>query len=265
MKTTKKTAATPAKNALVKLEGNTQIAPWMQEAMEEASADAAKFQQGLPRISFKGGRISVDGKTIGDTMDVVIVEGVFGKAYYLKKFKEGEAQVPTCYGFSADSAVEIKPHAGVKQPVAAECKGCPWNKFNTALDDGKGKRCKDEVRALAIVGDTDPDSMSAAEARSFTIPPGSLKAWGAYVSKLKDLGQSFRTVVTRVTCVPFKGAYKLEFSPVGGLNEFQYGAIKSRRNGAAEQLMQPYPDLDSGEAAKAEPKRTEKTGRKARA
>ena len=116
---------------------------------------------------------------------------------------------------------------------------------------------------MAVVADMDPDSMTKAEARQGTIPPSSLKGWGQYVSKLRDFGQTFRTVQTRITVVPVESYFKLEFVALGGLPEKVYHAIKSRREGAAEQMMQPWPDLS--EKVEEEQPRPAKVGKKARA
>lgn len=247
-------AKSNVKTALAKRPPPGALAPWQAEMQEEANKDAAKFQQGVARISFQGGSISVDGKDVGREAVVMISEAVFGKAYYEKTFKPGQAQVPVCYAFHPDEPAQMIPHEAAPNKQHTQCTGCKWNRFKTAIladgTKGDGKRCKDEVRVMCAVGDNDPDSILAAEFRMASIPPGSLKAWGQYVKKLKDMGKTFRGVLTKIKVVPFKGAYKVEFDATDDLDEKQYLALKSRRDTSREEMMQPYPDLANEEDKK---------------
>jgi hypothetical protein len=247
-------AKSNVKTALAKRQPAGALAPWQKEMAEEANADAAKFQQGVSRISFKGGNINVDGKDAGREIKVMIAEATFGKAYYKKGFKEGTPQVPECYAFHADEPAKMIPHDACPDKQFTQCTGCPHNRFHTAINQdgskGDGKRCKDEVRIMCAVGEMDEESILAAEWRMATIPPGSLKNWGTYVKKLKDMGKTFRAVLTEIKCVPFKGAYKLEFTAVEDLDEAGYMAVKSKRESARDEMMQPYPALSAGEDEK---------------
>lgn len=245
------------KTALAKRQPAGALAPWQQEMQDEAKQDAAKFQQGMPRISFQGATITVDGKDCGREMVVMIAEAIFGKAYYTKPFSPKEAQTPVCYAFSADDQAQMVPHEACPEKQNDRCATCKWNRFGTALKQdgskGDGKRCKDEVRILCAVGETDADSILAAEWRMATIPPGSLRNWGNYVKKLRDMGKTFRGVLTTIKVVPFEGAYKVEFTATEDLMQEQYMAIKTKRESAREEMMQPYPVLtekDTGPAPK---------------
>jgi hypothetical protein len=212
-----------------------------QEVAAEARADAAKFQQGAARISFKGGVITIDGARAKDNkLTVAVISAVFGKAYYIGDYDPEVAQTPVCYGFSPDDPNAIAPHEAAPEPQHDQCKGCPHNKFGTA-ERGSGKRCKDEIRLMVVAPSGDD---VGGEVRLASVPPGSLQNWGKYVARLRDMGGSIRSVLTEISVEPYKGAYKLAFNPAGKLSDEQYLALKARRESAITESMQPYPVLE---------------------
>lgn len=244
----------------------TALAPWQQEALAEANADAAKFQQGTERISFKNGRPSIDGEFTPDgKLKVVIIEAIFGKAYYDKPYDPNTPVTPVCYAFSAEDNIHMAPHEAAPDKQNETCAGCQWNKFGTALkpdgSKGKGKRCKDEVRIMCAVYNPDPKAMMKGEFRMASIPPGSLKNWGNYVTKLRNVGRAFKGVVTEIGTEPYGGAYALTFNMLSDLTEDQYRAFKGRSEAAKSDMMQPYPVLGE-EEPKEEPVQTKKRARK---
>jgi hypothetical protein len=237
---------THVSKALVKKEapGKLSLSAAEQEMAAEAKADAARFQQGVPRISFQGGVISIDKQKVKDNkLTVAIVEAVFGKAYYPGEFDPSTPQTPTCYAFHPTDQSAMSPHDAAPEKQAEKCLGCQWNRFGTA-DRGRGKRCKDEVRLMCTVGETDPESIAAGEFRMASIPPGSLKNWGNYLKKLRDSGTSVRGVMTEISLEAFQGAYKLDFKAVGKLEDASFFALKEKRESAVEEMMQPYPVLE---------------------
>lgn len=228
--------------AIVKKQAPGALATWEQEAAAEAKADAAKFQQGLARIVHKNGQILIDGNKVKDNrLVVVMIEAVFSKAYYAGAYDPATPATPTCYAFDPNDTSNMAPHPAAPDKQSERCTGCPHNAFGTA-DVGRGKRCKDEVRILCAM--PTGDSFEQAELRILSVPPSSLKNWGAYVSRLRDMGTSFRAVMTEVSIEEAKVAYKVAFNPMGRLTEPQYVSIKSLGETARERLMQAYPVLE---------------------
>lgn len=219
------------------------------ELAADARADTAKFKQGISRISFKGNTITVNEKSVGSSLPVLIVEAVFGKAYYPGAFVDGKAQTPVCYGFSVDDSAGLKPHEAAPDKQHEQCTGCAHNRFGTSVAaDGSlsgGKRCKDEVRLLCAVGDTTPGSFLTTEFKMASIPPTSLSAWGRYVAQLSDMGLTFRAVVTTLGVGPPAkgGGFALSFTAGAPVTPEMYRVIKSKRASAAQELTQPYPAL----------------------
>jgi hypothetical protein len=229
-----------------KQEQSLALAEMEAELQAEIKTDAVKFAQGAQRVSFKGARITVDGQRVkDDKLVVACVDAVFSKAYYAGDFDDAHPQTPDCYAFHPSDQAAMVPHDAAPNKQAEKCAGCPHNRFGTA-ERGNGKRCKDEVRLMAVI--PTGDDVQAAEVRQITIPPGSLGNWGKYVARLRDMGATFRSVLTEITLEPFKGAYKVLFHPAGKLPPEAYLALKGRRESVVEQAMQPYPVLEAEEA-----------------
>jgi hypothetical protein len=102
----------------------------------------------------------------------------------------------------------------------------------------------------------DEKTVLAAEFRMASIPPSSLKFWGKYIAKLRDMGLTYDAMVTEIRAELEGGAFKLSFTPVGTITEDQYKALQGKRESAKAEMMQPYPVLQ--DAAGKGPKRTEK-------
>lgn len=89
-------------------------------------------------------------------------------------------------------AVELLSHKGAALPDGWECVHCPLAQWGSAHQNGvqKGQACKLMVRLLLVVdGYKLPAVMS--------LPPTSLKPWGAYCSALMATGKPYFTVRTR--------------------------------------------------------------------
>lgn len=241
----------------VKPKGN--LSPLSAEMAAEAKEGVATFATGSPRISFKAGRITIDKEPVKDNkLPIAVIDTVLAKAYYDKPYDEDSPSTPVCYAFHPTDPNEFVPHKAAPQPQAEKCATCEHNKFGTALI-GKGKACKDIVRVMGVV--PSEDDFTGAEARSFDITGNSLKTWNDYIAQLKMIERSPRTVVTEVSTEPFKAAFRQTFAHHDDLTQEQFVALRSRREAAKEQMMQPYPAMDEeGEesAPKAKPNKKRK-------
>lgn len=230
-------------NETVVQQGQTALAV---VSKEDLAADAARFSVPAARINTKAGRLTIDGQQVKDNvLDVVVIEAVLGKAYYEGDYDPSTPQAPVCYAFHPNDPKKMEPHEAAPKRQHSACATCQHNRFGTA-ERGGGKRCKDEVRLMCITP-SPADGIASVETRMLSVPPGSLKNWGHYVARLRDLGATFRSVVTKVGIEPLKGAYQITFTPAGRLDAAQYEAVKARGEGAIEQAMLPYPDMTTPE------------------
>jgi hypothetical protein len=106
----------------------------------------------------------------------------FEKRYYAEAYDPNstEAKSPDCYSLNG-----VYPEAGCVNPQNTACAGCAMNQFGTGKDasgnPGKGKACSD--RKLLAVLYPNPDTKTL-EVYGLSLPPASLKAFGAYVNTL---------------------------------------------------------------------------------
>lgn len=155
------------------------------------NTDASEgISQGMhPLIKLSGTRFVLvkDGEeTAVKTLELKVVvlraKKGFEKRYFAKKFDPNstEATPPDC--FSMDG---ISPASGCTSPQNATCAGCKNNMFGSGTDQngnpGKGKACSDR-KVLAVLY-PNPDT-KALEIYGLSLPPASLKSFGAYVNTL---------------------------------------------------------------------------------
>lgn len=234
------------------------LAPISAEMAAEAREGAASFATGSPRISFKGGRITIDKEPVKDNkLALAVITTVLHKAYYDKPYDEGSPSTPVCYAFHEADPTQMKPHPASPQVQSEACKGCKFNEFGTAAV-GKGKACRDIVRVMAIVPDA--EDFNGAESRMFDVTGNSLKTWNDYGAQLRMKDRAPTTVVTQVSTEPFKAAFRQTYTHVGDLTTEQWAALKSRRDQARQQMMQAYPTISDEEGGEQAPKRKGKKG-----
>ena len=240
--------------AIQKVNPNMAIVP--QEDWEVALAAKAKNEKsqetlGIPRITHDNGKIKIDQKPVADNkLKVAIVDYIFSKAYFAEKYVKGKAQVPACYGYGA-SEPEVVIHDAVEEKnrqCDTGCKDCEHNLFFTA-EVGKGKRCKDERKLLVVVANDDPESIAAAEMRTLSVPPGSLKNWGKYLAGIDEITPyGVRGVMTEISTEDgAAGAYALTFKPVDRLAKETVREIVRRSEKSAAMLVTPWPKLEAVE------------------
>jgi hypothetical protein len=235
------------KTAIVKASGAelVQREDWELEAAQEAKEQAAQFQTGIARISHKSATFRIDGQAVeGNRFVAAVLSMVKAKNYWAEEYDADVAATPSCYSFHPTSEAEMVPHSAAPDKQSERCATCPHNAFGTA-ERGNGKRCKDEVRLMLVV----PDKVGGlgSENRMLSVPAGSFKNWSAYLTKLRDMGLSIHAVITEFGVVPAEKAYKLTFNFTSKLTGEQYMALKTHRESAMTDSMQPYPVLAADE------------------
>lgn len=242
--------------------------PWELELAEQAKQARANEQAGLPRIVHKNNQILIDGKPVKDnTLRLIILGYNFSKAYYEGRYVPGKTSTPVCYAFASplEGEKSMRPHEQAPHKQCEQCVGCEHNRFGTA-ELGRGKRCKDERRVLCVVETNDAASIKKSEVRLLSVPPNSLKNWGAYLDAIKDLSPSGSpsAVVTEISTEAREAAYVLTFKPIARLTGEQGMAVMARGKAENDKLYQAWPEISSEEPQEAAPARSAKTRAKAR-
>jgi len=144
---------------------------------------------------------------------------------------------PRCW--SPDGKV---PAPDVEEPVAAECKVCPYNQFGSAGEGRRGKACKNLRRMVLLMLD-DSDEVPVGVPIRLTLPPTSLKYYAKYMSKLTARSISPLAVVTKIMAdVDQVGEYKVtvvKFEKVKELTVADYMKMRELREFALRYRPQP--------------------------
>lgn len=222
-------------NPIVPFESAAQLPAYLQNNTAEANADLlAHASASYPVMSIKGKIFTLvrgDEKQVvpnpkdpespahSITVAVAKVSPHTSKSFYLTAFKEGEENVkPAC--FSNDG---VKPDVSSEHPQCATCAACKWNVFGTARGEngkpGKGKACSDFVR-MAIL-----DLTALHDPILLRVPPASIKAVGEFGRMLAKRKVPYQAVATQVSFVMEEATPRLQFKPVGYLDEASYREV----------------------------------------
>lgn len=200
-----------------------------------------------------------DPDEIAQSIEVVILKAnpQLSKVYYAKGYDEdAQNQKPDCA--SNDG---LKPEAGVASPQAKTCALCPHNAWGSGRG-GKGKACQDSRRvAIAAAGQLN-------EPMLLRVPPATLKPLAEYANALAKRGAPYNAVVTKIRFEAEEATPKLEFKPVGFLNEAQYAEAEEVSNSDIVQQIigsqpSPHDDVPALEEAPAKPAKAAAPAKKA--
>lgn len=162
-----------------------------------------------------------DPDEIAQAVEIVILKANphLSKVYYAKGYDEdGQNQKPDC-----SSNDGIKPAADAASPQSKTCALCPHNAWGSGRG-GKGKACQDSRRiAIAAAGQLN-------EPMLLRIPPATLKPLAEYANALAKRGAPYNAVVTKIRFEAEEATPKLEFKPVGFLDEAQYAEAEEVSN-----------------------------------
>jgi len=224
---------------------------WEVELARKAKEETANEASGVARLIHSAAGFESDGNKLGTKIVVGIIDYGFSKAYYPEAYNPKKKQSPTCFAFATSAQGErgMTPHEVAPDKQCETCAACPHNMFGTA-EKGNGKRCKDERRVM-VIANTGDDEISGAEVRQLSIPPGSLKNWGAYLNGIADLTATgnVRCVLTEAGVEPRAGgAYSLTFRGAGKLGKEAVMAILARQAGVQGQMLAPFPVMKEEEA-----------------
>ena len=186
-------------NQLTNLAGSVPAHIAQGEKLNLNAAAHANLAPSFAVIGYKGGnwRIRYRGDEIParvTALEVIIVGAAHAvsKAYYEKRYTEGDDAAPDCYSING-----VAPDAASPKKQSASCAACQWNKFGSRLTEAgkKAKACQD-YRRLAVVPAGDVDNESYGGPMLLRIPPMSLLNLDRYATQVGAHGADLSQVVT---------------------------------------------------------------------
>lgn len=128
-----------------------------------------------------------------EELEAIVVDVRYVNALYLKPYKAGVIETPSCWALSAD-ANDMAPDAKSEKPIHTACDGCPNNEWGSGAN-GPGKKCKNTIR-LALL---QPDADEKSPILTLDLPPTSI---GPFLKVLRTLTVPIQTVVMRFSLDP---------------------------------------------------------------
>lgn len=128
-----------------------------------------------------------------EELEAIVVDVRYVNALYLKPYKPGVIETPSCWAISAD-ANELVPNEKSEKAVHIACEGCPNNEWGSGAND-LGKKCKNTIR-LALL---QPDATDKSPILTLDLPPTST---GPFLKVLRTLSVPVQTVVMHFSLDP---------------------------------------------------------------
>jgi len=226
---------------------STAVLDMKAEVEARLKAQAATREQmasGSALISFKGGRLSIDGTDVpSGEVEVIPLAIMFERTFYSKAYNPDVSQVPDCYTYD-----NIGPHPEAQAPQNPTCKGCPRDAWGSGKE-GRGKACREAARLGVISSLADLNQSAVYMAKVPISSLGTVKDFLAYASANGQLTCQYKV---RLKVVPDnKSIFKVSIIPLGN-NQWSLEQLLPKMNAAIETLNQPYPDLnkDHGTSSK---------------
>lgn len=230
----------------------TEVVTWEDQMKADAKAVMERERPALAFMSLKSGIMAIGGEPVkGNAMDFVIVAAVSEMVHYKDKWQEGVISRPDCYASGEERPETLVPHAKVEKAYAESCKACPYFVWGSDLGGGKGRECKERRKMALLPAD------GSAEMCILSIPGTSIKGWSQYVRGIvASTGMSPAGVITTISVKPhLKNQFEVNFTQSGEVPDNMKQIVMSKRAGALEVLLAPYPDLeDEDEEEKPKPK-----------
>ena len=148
----KKPVAASAAVAVRPNTGVVALSERMQGAAVRQREELAKLAGSAKMISFRGGRMTLDGQDLGKEIPIIILATQFERQWYPAAYDPDVKAVPSCY--SRQSGIDAAPDERAPYRQSDLCKECQWNEFGSANDGtGKGKACREGYKMAVVHAD----------------------------------------------------------------------------------------------------------------
>lgn len=205
---------------------------------EQAKAAAAAERPNVSKISLKSGVISYGGAPVKDNvLDCIVLVATYRNTFYHGRYDPDNIVNPTCFSLSEKDEGMV-PDAIVTEPIHATCDGCPNREWESDMNGGRGKACKETRRLIllpaSVLSDPDPiKAIKTGELAILDLPVTSVKNYSQYVNVLAaSIGLPIWACVTAISAKPDpKTQFKVLFQGIRAAAETDelLDALEARR------------------------------------
>jgi len=190
------------------------------------------------KITTKGKKFALpSGQTSTGPLKVVILDWRWVMANYPGVYNPTDPKDPDCFavGINKPESGMLIPHESIENPHGANCADCKFNQWGSD-PNGRGKKCKNQLRLLVMAPDADDDT----EPLTIYVSPTALKNFFAYATELASVhGLDMIQVITNIGFDVNVDYPKLTFEkgdPHANLNEMW--ALKQRFQAVVERPIE---------------------------
>jgi hypothetical protein len=214
------------------------------------------------KIGTKGGRFTIDGKTLKETtIDVVVEDFILLNTFYKPdvKYDPKVPASPICYAMEREEGDMVAhpdspaPQGGTKyEPKGGEpgrsCTGCWANEWESAAQ-GKGKACKNGMRLGLITADSikSAETIEEADVRFLDVPVMSCRNFSAHTDEVMEtFNVPVLGVVTQIEIEPGTGTggegggHTLSFSTLQEVDKKLIGPLLEKHKKIAKEIDFPF-------------------------
>ena len=197
-------------NDLVKFDGEDE-APLQKVEGITSNYEITEDDLVLPQLRWQGGGATLfrqGDENVNPGFEAIILAHKKIRGWFEKSFEEtGGGQYPDCYSFDMkhpDPTVSEEKRCAEKCEGDIESGGCPFSKFGSDRR-GKGKACKEYIRALLLIkGQILPTLIQ--------IPATSHKVWKEFITTCLNRGYPIRGMFTEFGLTKTKSSSGMEYA-----------------------------------------------------
>lgn len=212
----------------------------------EKQSQAIKQKIAAPsgdRIRMNSGRYVLPNGQEGEEFDAVVIDFVSSNMFYEGSYDRNNPAPPVCFAVGPEPSL-LMPVDASPEKQSDTCAACPNNQFGS---HGRGKACKN-TRLLAVVPVTASGIEEDAPLWIMSVPPTSIKAFDAYVSRLAVKQRTTPIgLVTRFSMDPSVDYAAPRFEAVRPLDDEELGTVFPMREEAMPRLS-AVPDFTAASA-----------------
>lgn len=227
---------------------------WQKRMTDSVSDESARTEKGTGTyIGIKDSEFTFQGASLGDEMEVIILDHTFFNTWNDAPYNKEEIRIPACIAISKNKE-DLAPTENSPIPQSEDCYFCDLNQWGSA-ETGRGKACGTRRRIAVILSSQLDEDIGDIEIAYISVPPTSMKNFTKYVNGVNKVHKRpSNSVVTSITFDEESEWETLVFKHVCNVDSPEHGSvIVSKYEECQTELMEP-PDTAGFEPYEAKKK-----------